>query len=73
MRKTLPAWLIGLVVIGVVEIVLANLFFGPACRAPGIAQFVVLILIPGVYVPLMILTLWNGGASGSDTGHIDGA
>ncbi len=66
MGKATPAWLIGLVVIGVVEIYLANLFLGPASPAPTIAQILVLIAIPGVYVPLMILTLRgnNGGNGG---------
>lgn len=62
MRHHMPAWLIGLVVIGVVEIALANMFFGAACDAPGIAQFMVLVAIPAVYLPLMILTLRSAPA-----------
>jgi hypothetical protein len=68
MGKQTPAWIIGLVIIGVVEVILANMFFGPACSAPGIAQFVVLILIPGVYLPLMFLTLRSSGNGGPSQG-----
>lgn len=68
MKSHLPAWLVGLAVIVVVEIVLANMFFGPACAAPGIVQFLVLIAIPAVYVPLMILTLRSSGNGGPSRG-----
>ena len=63
MGKQVSAWIIGLIIIVAVEIVLASMFFGQACAAPGIVQFLVLIAIPGVYVPLMILTLRNGGTA----------
>ena len=68
MKSHMPAWLIGLAVIIVVEIVLANMFFGPACQAPGFVQFFVLIALPAVYVPLMFLTLRSSGNGGPSRG-----
>jgi hypothetical protein len=56
-RKPLTAWIIGLVVVLAIEAYLAYAFFGAACNAPALAQFMVLIALPGVYLVLMYLTL----------------
>lgn len=58
--KPITAWIIGLIVIAVVEIYLAYVFFGAACSAPAIAQLMVLVALPAVYVGLMYLTLKGG-------------
>jgi hypothetical protein len=56
-RNPLLPWFIGLAIIAIVEIYIGYLFFGAACEAPGIAQFMVLVAIPAVYLTLMYLTL----------------
>jgi hypothetical protein len=56
-RKPIAAWVIGLVVITAIELYLAYTFFGSACSAPVLAQLMVLIALPGVYLLLMYLTL----------------
>jgi len=56
-KKPLVAWIIGLLVVAFVEIYLAYAFFGSACSAPALAQFMVLIAVPGVYLALMYVTL----------------
>ncbi|MGE0417116.1 MAG: hypothetical protein AB7O80_09945 [Acetobacteraceae bacterium] len=49
-------WFIGLGVIAVVDLYIAYQFFATRCEAPGIAQFLVLVAVPGVYLALMYLT-----------------
>lgn len=56
-RKPLLPWIIGLIVVVAAEAYLAYVFFGTACSAPALAQFVLLIVLPGVYLVLMYLTL----------------
>jgi hypothetical protein len=55
-RKPLQPWYIGLAVIAVVDAVIAYLFLSTKCEAPGLAQFLVLVAVPGVYLVLMYLT-----------------
>ena len=56
-RNPLLPWLIGLVIIAIVDIYIGYQFYATECQAPGIAQFMVLVVIPGVYLALMYLTL----------------
>lgn len=56
-NKPLTAWIIGLIVVAVIEVYLAFLFFGSACSAAALPQFMVLIVLPAVYLALMYLTL----------------
>lgn len=58
--KPVTAWIVGLIVVAIVEIYLAFTFFGSACSAPALAQFMVLIAVPGVYLALMYVTLKSG-------------
>lgn len=55
--KPVTAWVIGLIIIAAVEAYLAYTFFGTACSAPVLAQFMVLIALPVVYLALMYITL----------------
>ena len=55
--KPLMHWLAGAVIVAAVEVYLAFLFFGQACAAPALAQIMVLIALPAVYLVLMYLTL----------------
>lgn len=55
--KPVIAWIIGLVIVAAIEIYLAVLFFGSACSAPALAQFMILIVLPAVYLFLMYVTL----------------
>lgn len=56
-RNPLMPWIIGLIVIAIVDFYVGYLFFATECQAPGIAQFLVLVAVPGVYLVLMYLTL----------------
>jgi RsiW-degrading membrane proteinase PrsW (M82 family) len=49
-------WYIGLAIIAVVDAFIGYQFYSTKCEAPGIAQFLVLVAIPGVYLVLMYLT-----------------
>jgi hypothetical protein len=56
-RNPLRPWVIGLIIIVISDIYIAYLFFSTQCQAPAIAQFLVLIVVPVVYLVLMYLTL----------------
>ena len=56
-RNPLLPWIIGLIIIAVVDIYIGYLFQATNCQAPGIAQFLVLVVVPGVYLVLMYMTL----------------
>jgi hypothetical protein len=55
-RNPLMPWLVGLVVIVLVDIYVAYKFYSMSCEAPGLAKFLVLVAVPGVYLVLMYLT-----------------
>jgi len=55
-RNPLLPWYIGLTILIVADIVAAYYFYASGCEAPGIAQFLVLAVVPGVYLVLMYLT-----------------
>ena len=54
--RLLP-WYVGLAIIAVVDGYIGYQFYATKCEAPGIAQFLVLVVVPGVYLVLMYLTL----------------
>lgn len=56
-RNPLLPWFIGLAVIVVADIWVAYRMFSTACQASGLAQALVLLVMPAVYVVLMYLTL----------------
>ena len=56
-RNPLTTWIIGLIIVVIVDIYIGYVFFATACAAPAIAQFLVLVVIPGVYLTLMYQTL----------------
>ena len=55
-RNPLLPWFFGLVVIAVVDAYVAYWFYSSNCQAPGLAQLLVLVAVPGVYLALMFLT-----------------
>ncbi len=55
-RNPLLPWYIGLIIIAVVDFYIGYLFYATRCEAPGIAEFLVLIVVPAVYLTLMYLT-----------------
>ena len=55
-RNVLVPWLIGVVIIAIVDIYVGYTFYSTKCEAPGLAQFIVLVFVPGVYLVLMYLT-----------------
>ena len=55
-RNPLMPWIIGLVIIAIVDFYIGYLFLATDCQAPGLAQFLVLVAIPVVYLVLMYLT-----------------
>lgn len=57
-RRNFPLlpWYIGLAIIAVVDAFIGYLFYGMKCEATGLAQFLVLVAVPGVYLVLMYLT-----------------
>jgi hypothetical protein len=52
-RNPLIPWFIGVVIIILVDI---YIFYSTSCEAPGLAQFLVLVAVPGIYLVLMYLT-----------------
>ena len=55
-RNPLLPWYIGLVIIAVVDAYVGYQFYATNCEATGLAQFLVLVAMPGVYLVLMYLT-----------------
>lgn len=55
-RNALMPWYIGLVVIAIVDAYIGYQFFATGCEAPAIAQFLVVGVVPGIYLALMYLT-----------------
>lgn len=56
-RNALLPWFIGLAVIVAADLWIAYRMFSTACPASGLAQVLVLVVIPAVYLALMYLTL----------------
>ena len=56
-RNVLFPWLIGLSLIALVDLFVAYRMFATDCPAPALAEFLVVALIPGIYLFLMYLTL----------------
>ena len=55
-RNSLLPWFIGISIIAIVDVYVGYSFYSSNCRAPGLAQFLVLVAVPGVYLALMYLT-----------------
>lgn len=55
-RNPLLPWFIGVIVIVIADIYVGYWFYSSNCQAPGAAQFLVLVAVPGVYLLLMYLT-----------------
>lgn len=55
-RNPLLPWYIGLIIIAIVNVYIGYQFYATKCEAPGLAQILVLIVVPGVYLVLMYLT-----------------
>lgn len=55
-RNPLLPWFIGVIIIIIVDIYVGYWFYSSNCQAPGLAQFLVLAVMPGVYLVLMYLT-----------------
>jgi len=55
-RNRLLPWWIGLGIIAVADAFTAYQFYATRCEATGLAQILVLLVIPGVYLLLMSLT-----------------
>lgn len=55
-RNPLLPWIIGLIIVGIADIYIAYLFYATECQAPTIAQLIVVIVVPAVYLVLMYLT-----------------
>jgi hypothetical protein len=55
-RNPLLPWFIGLAVIAVVDGYVGYWFYSSNCQAPGLAQLLVLVAMPAVYLVLMLLT-----------------
>ena len=56
-RNPLLSWIIELFIVVIVDIYIGYVFFATPCAAPAIAQFLVLAVVPGVYLTLMYFTL----------------
>ncbi|MEQ8194936.1 MAG: hypothetical protein RIB59_10645 [Rhodospirillales bacterium] len=56
-RKYLTSWIIGAVIVLLADGWIAYRMFQPDCTAPGIAEFIVLVVVPAVYLTLMFITL----------------
>ncbi len=56
-RNVLLPWFIGVAIVALAVLWLAYQIFSQACEAPGLAQAIVLIVLPVVYLALMYLTL----------------
>lgn len=57
MTKHLRSWYIGLVIIVAAVIWIGYRMFAESCPAPAAVEFIVLAVVPGVYLFLMYLTL----------------
>lgn len=55
-RSQLLPWYIGLVIIAIVDIYIGYQFYATQCQATGLAQTLVLVAVPGIYLVLMYLT-----------------
>ena len=55
--KYLASWIIGAVIVLLADGWVAYRMFQPDCVAPGIAEFIVLVIVPLVYLTLMFITL----------------
>lgn len=55
-RNPLLPWIIGLIIIIAADVYVAYLFIATACAAPIFAQFLVVVVVPVVYLFLMYLT-----------------
>ena len=55
-RNALMPWLIGVVIIAIADLYVAYKFYSTNCETPGFAQFMVLVVVPGIYLALMYLT-----------------
>jgi len=55
-RNPLLPWFIGLVIIVAADLWIAYQMFATACQATGLAQVMVLVVMPVVYLVLMYLT-----------------
>jgi hypothetical protein len=55
-RNPLLPWFIGVIVVLICDIYVGYLFYSTKCEAPGLAQFLVLVAVPGIYLALMYLT-----------------
>ena len=56
-HSRLYPWFIGVAIIVAFELVVGFMFFGPACRAPGLQQAMILVALPVIYLVLMYLAL----------------
>ena len=57
--KNILAWVIGVIIVIIVDIYIGYVFYATKCEAPGLAQVMVLVVLPAVYLVLMYLTLKN--------------
>jgi hypothetical protein len=55
-RNPLMPWFIGIAIIAAADIFVGYWFYSSNCQAPGLAQLMVLVAMPGVYLVLMYLT-----------------
>jgi len=55
-RNPLMPWYLGLSIIAIVDVYVGYQFYATKCEATGLPQFLVLIIIPGIYLVLMYLT-----------------
>lgn len=55
-RNALTPWYIGLVIIAIVDAYIGYQFFATRCEAPALAQFLVVGMVPAIYLVLMYLT-----------------
>lgn len=55
-RNLLLPWWIGLGIVAVADLWVAYKMLGADCQATGIAELIVVIVIPAVYLTLMFLT-----------------
>ena len=56
-RNPLLPWFIGIVIVVLADVWVAYRMFATNCPAPGIAEVLVVVVIPVVYLGLMYLTL----------------
>ena len=55
-RNPLLPWFVGVVIIVIADIYVGYWFYSSNCQAPGLAQLLVLVAMPVVYLVLMYLT-----------------